>query len=168
MAANDQVNLARIRLADYNLSACGVPTLPDGARYVDIPKSLIYNAVVPANTDAATHGVLPDERQSTQANTLFMLGSIQAQLATNVKVRFQWPNGRYLQNAPGFINALYANGPRYRKCLRYPVQIPPGTQIRIFLQNTGGTAVQVVFAFEGWLRYYLAPGESPACCVERL
>lgn len=170
MAALDRLALDRIRLADYNLNTCGVPTLPDGSRYVDIPKTLTYNNAVPANTDAATHGILPDERQGTQSNTLFMLGSISVPNGIiNIKVRFQWPNGRYLQNAPVILNAAYGNVfPGYRKSLRWPVQIPPGKQIRIYFQNTSGVAVPVYIAFEGWLRFFLAPGESPACCVERL
>lgn len=164
MAATDKVNLERIRLADYNLNACGVPTLPDGSRFVDIPKTLVYNNVILANQ------FLPDERQGTQSNTLFMLGSIQTQFQNQnigIMVRFQWPNGRYLQNAPVLFNAAYGFGAT-RKSLRYPVEVPPGEQIRIYLQNTTASATPILIAFEGWLRYYLAPGQSPACCVERL
>lgn len=158
------VNLERLRLIDFNLSQCGVPQLPDGARYVEIPKTLVYN------NQLAVSAFLPDERQGTQSDTVFILKAIQMlpPPTAAVYVRFQWPNGRFLQNVP--VEVLVGIGfSEYRKALRRGVLIRPGEQIRISLQNFSAvTVVPIVILFEGFLRYYLKDRVSAPCCISDL
>lgn len=170
MAAAEGLNLERLRLADFNFTKCGRPVLPDGARYIDIPKVLNYNNVVPPST------TFPDERQGTHSDTVFFLRAISfAQSGSTglLYVQFQWPNGIFLSNQPELINGAFQWG-SYRRVLRagpknLGVQFAPGQQIRFSLQNkSGGLTAPVFIAFEGYLRYYLAPGTSPACCIEKL
>ena len=158
---SDEVNLERLRLADLHLSDCGKPQLPDGARFVDIYKVLVYNNQIAAST------TLPDERQGTHSDTIFFVCSIQALPAASNTLRIQWPDGNYLSNAPERINAAMGMG-YYRKVLRNHVPIPPGKQIRMSIVNSQLSTAQVIIIFEGYLRYYLKDRVSPACCVERL
>jgi hypothetical protein len=162
--AADAIDLERVKLADFQYNQCGRPTMPDGARYIDIPKSLVYNNVIAAS------GQLPDERQSTHSNTVFMLRSIQAQVTPatiNLTVRIQWPDGNFLSNVPTLFYLSYGLGFE-RRLFRRPVIIRPGEQIRIQFINSTATQAQLVFAFEGVLRYYLKDRTSPACCIDRL
>ena len=163
--ATQPINLERLRLADFNLSKCGKPTLPDGARFIDIPKALNYNNPVAPLT------LLPDERQGTLSDTVFFLRSIlfaQSAGSGSTYIRIQWPNGNFLSNQPELVNGMMQWG-RYRRVLRNPVQIAPGEQIRFSIQNKSASLTAPMFiTFDGFLRYYLAPGDSPACCIERL
>lgn len=160
----DGINLERLRLADFNFSKCGRPIMPDGARFVDIPKRLVYNNPLPAST------LLPDERQGTHGDTVFFLRAlsfIQSGSTGKTYLRVQWPNGNFLSNAPELINGAFEWG-SYRRVLRNAVQIAPGEQIRFSIQNTGVLAAPILIVWEGFFRYYLAPGTSPACCIERI
>ena len=171
MSASSSVNLERLRLADFNLSQCGVPQLPEGARYVDIIKTLVYNSSL--GQAGSGSDILPDERQGTHSDTIFILRAIQITSSTTVNpiyVRFQWPNGRYLQNVPVEINVAYPSTGQFRKVLRSGVLIRPGEQIRISLQNFAAASgtVPIVILFEGFLRFYLKGRNSAPCCIADL
>jgi len=166
------VNLERLRLSDFVLDKCGRPQLPDGTRILPMYRTLVYQQVV------NTGQYLPDEKQSLQSDTIFVVSSISiVTLAAIIYLRIQWPNGRFLTSAEQQINGGFTFGEQRRAlCAEIPklpgmrgVVCPPGSQIRLTLRHADTAAAQeVVIAFHGADVYFLKKGSSQPCCIHQL
>jgi hypothetical protein len=153
--------------ADLTLSKCGRPVPPDGVRAVDIPHSLVYNAVLPANVLYTLTGY-----RSVPGETVFMLRafSIVGSTTDNCYIRIQFPDGTFLSNSLDSmsLNALVGS---YRRSLSKEVACPVGSQITVVLDTstTGAPSavLPVAITFEGVYRYLLKNGKlAPATPAE--
>lgn len=144
-------NICRIRPQDFDLSACGVPQTPSNARFLDLYKTFLYSNVL-----HAADLPLLDEKKSVDDHSDFFLFNIRPVIqsnATDYKVRFQWPSGRYssnqLQDVRTWLGALTPN----------PIRIPAGRWIGIELDYGQATNdnhdKNVVIALECVRRIYL-------------
>lgn len=165
------MNLERLKLADFVLDKCGQPQLPDGMRILPMYRTLTYQQVVSSGQ------YLPDEKQSTQSDTVFVVSSISiVPITPRVYLRIQWPNGRFLSSAEQQINAAFTYG-QQRRGLGAPIPklpgmrgvvCPPGSQIRLTLRNADTAGAEVVILFHGADVYFLRKGSSVPCCVNQL
>jgi hypothetical protein len=145
--------------ADYTLSKCGRPVPPDGVRAVDIPHSLVYNAVLPASAISTVTGY-----RSVPGETTFMLRafSIVGSTTDNCYLRIQLPDGTFFSNALDSmsLNALVGS---YRRSLSKEVACPAGSQITVVLDTSTSGApsavLPVAITFEGVYRYLLKSGK---------
>lgn len=132
---------------DQVLSKCGRPQAPAGQAYIEIDYPILFNGVCPANgSSVATREV--------NAPAEWRLRDISVIQSSNVFVRIQAPNGRFLSNylmdaAP---NAWAGS---YRRAVTSDLVCQPGQKFRITLDstNTGTGAANVAILFGGVIRF---------------
>lgn len=133
--------------ADFVLNACGRPQPPPGYRWVDLPRILAFQTLLPAGT-----GQVVSRVQNT-GNTVFMCRAISINTALGA-YQIRWPNGRVLE-------AALARNPigtgQIMKGLLPEVPLDPQGQISIQLNSRlgGGENETVTILFYGVLRYLL-------------
>lgn len=150
----------RIKPADFELNGCGVPKIPESARFIDLYRVFQYTVVLGA-ADSGTD-ILFDEKKSVDSNADFLLhritpiGATGPYTAASYFLRFQWPNGRYssnaLQDVETWLGTTLTKNPDGST---RPIRVPAGRSIGIQLQNFTDAAVNVVLEFEGVKRFYL-------------
>jgi hypothetical protein len=147
--------LELLKQADLILSPCGRPTAPPGYRWVDLPRIIPHQVIVPT---AVNQNVT---RVQNIANTVFLCRGI-AINTVSAAYRIRWPNGRVLESA---IARNPIGTAQIMKALEPEVPVEPQGQIQIMLNSTIGANADsdtVTLLFYGVLRYLLkATGAEP-------
>jgi hypothetical protein len=144
------VSIELLRQADYVLSACGRPTPPPGARWIDLPHVMTYR-IANATTVVAS-------RIENKSRVQFICRGVSVN-GTVDPFRIWWANGRNLEQLVSVGNFI-GSGAGIRT-LQPEVAIDPGGKIIIESGPTNGVG-SAFFYFWGVLRFpLLACGDEP-------
>jgi hypothetical protein len=141
---------------DFELRGCSKWVAPDGSVYLELPKYFIFSVLVPAGS------TLPTQQQPASPSYEFLLDvvSVFQPLTTpaqsDIYGRFQWPNGHFSAQQLEDLTQFYGLG-QWGRLQEPPVSCPPGSIIRMQLQNPGGADSRITIHFEGRLRIPLVP-----------
>jgi hypothetical protein len=147
--------------ADLTLNNCGRPIPPAGYRWVDLPRVIAVQKVLPTATAQFVF------RVQNIARTVFLCRSV-AINTVSCAYQIRWPNGRVLEGAVA-RNPIGTG--QMMKAELPEVPLDPDGQISIALNSTigGGAQETVTILFYGVVRYLLkATGNEPPFTVMSL
>src|SRR5579864_4801641 len=132
-------------------TSCGIPTKPAGANFLDLPRFYVFHNVTLAAVNVAG-SIRTDLKQVVDPRWDFYLRAVAAYpnqaAASQIKLRFRWPDGRYSSNARIPLLVNIGNGV-FAKTYTPEIFIPRGNRIGIELENTNIAAQTPVFVFWG-------------------
>ncbi len=163
-----------LRQADWALSKCGRPLMPEGVTCVEIPKKFFYQNVLVFPSAFPPYPPDISEQKDIVGETRFMLKSISGlpyqtpTLPGLLYMQLTYPSGRVMQNVLADISPDLGFGSG-RTIFDKPIPCPPGSSLFITLDssisgNTAGSGVVAVtgMLFEGAYRYFLkSNGRTP-------
>jgi hypothetical protein len=155
------MGLEMLREADMVLNACGRPTPPPGAKFLDLPYVIPFQVVYDSTAEAPLPSPFASRVQNI-TNTLFLVRAISIR-GGHINFRIKWPNGRYLNQTPSGPRGVLAGGTA-------DIAFPHGTGAnmlalkdeqpiekggRITVEASGAYLGTLNFQFWGVLRYLL-------------
>lgn len=148
------MSLRDLKLSDLQLNACGAYSLPSGAKILVVPHTIPVFETLQANQPIVT-----DYEQATDPDYDFIVKAISyTGLTPGTLIQVQWPDGRYLSNAPVNLFSFCGTGKRSRG-FDQPKLVPANQKIRLTLDNSAVDSVSnVEMYFEGVLRVALVNG----------
>jgi hypothetical protein len=150
------IMLKPVKLGDLPRDACGHPIPPKDAVYIDYTCWLTWQKVI---SDGST---LVDERQFI-GERFFQLRAVSCSNNSDLFLRFQMPDGRYLSQAQFHQATVIGVGTR-RLSVQPERPCAPGSYIGIEVANATGADVHLVLVFEGVERvYYIICPDEETC-----
>lgn len=143
-----------VSLSTYQLEACKGWKLPTDSKILPVSYVIPFLQFLAAGQTQRTFEqaiVIPGGYPF----SLIALGAWLAQ--PGPKMRFQWPNGRYLSNVLMPIFGFIQTG-KSGRLLAKPVDMKSGDVVRMDIDNTAGPAQTLMIFFEGVAHIPFAKG----------
>lgn len=148
------MSLRQLKLSDLQINACGVYTTPQGLQILPLPWTLPGYVSL-----TALQAPVPDFEIGTHPEFPFLVRAISyTGLVPATLIQVQWPDGKYLSNAPVDFFSFVGTGKRGRY-LEVPKLCPPQSKIKLNLDNSAVSSnSDVEVYFEGCLLIPLVNG----------